>query len=447
MSGRLLRAVCALALAATLPAAPATAAPRIPEPEPAATAGAPSGAEAVPDGTGAETGPDGTGAETGPDGTGAEGADAGTEPEAGPEGPEAEGTGTGAGAPLAAPGTVAGMLGRLRTLYQQAEEAAEAYNAAEEELKTLGGQTRALSGDLARTREALARGRAEAGRLARAQYQGRTVLPDALRLLFSRDPDRAMTQNHVVRRAARERAALVRRLTSGERRAGELATASRTALDRERALAARRRQARDAVTARLREVEGTLAGLSPEQVAELATLESAQTAGAQRALVDAGELDPDSGAAPSATGARAVAYAAEQLGKPYLWGAEGPGSFDCSGLTSSAWAAAGRAIPRTSQQQWRTLPRVPLRSLRPGDLVVYFPEATHVALYLGDGKVIQAPRPGGRVKVSPLAANPLLGAVRPDPADLPLAGYTAPELPAGAADGSDAGYDGGPVRG
>lgn len=109
-----------------------------------------------------------------------------------------------------------------------------------------------------------------------------------------------------------------------------------------------------------------------------------------------------------------MAYGLAQVGKPYLWGAEGPRSFDCSGLTWRAWAHAGRTIPRTSQQQWRWLPRVSLRSLRPGDLIVYFPGATHVALYIGGGKVVQAPRPGADVKVSPIASNPILGAVRPD---------------------------------
>jgi len=107
-----------------------------------------------------------------------------------------------------------------------------------------------------------------------------------------------------------------------------------------------------------------------------------------------------------------------------------------------AWERAGTPIPRTSQEQWARLDHVPLDELRPGDLVVYFPEATHVAMYLGDGMVIQAPRPGARVKVSPIASNPLLGAVRPDPAGPALPSYTPPELPDDATAGPDEGYDG-----
>lgn len=83
---------------------------------------------------------------------------------------------------------------------------------------------------------------------------------------------------------------------------------------------------------------------------------------------------------------------------------------------------------------------MPLKTLRPGDLVIYFPKATHVAMYIGNGLVVQAPRPGTRVKVSPVASNPLLGAVRPDPENASLRTYERPELPRDASDGSDTGY-------
>lgn len=171
---------------------------------------------------------------------------------------------------------------------------------------------------------------------------------------------------------------------------------------------------------------------------QLAGLEQRGVDKAQRDLVASGALS--STRPPTRQGGDAVAFAVRQIGKPYVWGAEGPDSFDCSGLTSQAWSAAGRTIPRTSQEQWKQLPKVPVSALRPGDLVIYFPKATHVALYIGNGLVVQAPRPGTKVKVSPLASNPLLGAVRPDPGGAPLSTYTPPELPEGARDGADTGY-------
>ncbi|MFF5788911.1 NlpC/P60 family protein [Streptomyces sp. NPDC012693] len=345
------------------------------------------------------------------------------------------------GAALPPPGgdSVAALLTRMRTLYQRAEEAAERYNAADEALKLQTADTQKVTARLTAARNALAQGRAVAGRIARDQYQGRSELSSYLRVLLAPDPRAALDQGHLIARATRERAAAVSRLERAERQAGSLASASRKALDRQQSLAAAQRTRRDEARARLAEVEKLLAALSPGQLARLTELERVQTAGAQRDLLDSGVLDGRR--TPSRAGAEALRFAVGQIGKPYEWGAEGPETYDCSGLTRKAWAAAGQELPRTSQEQWATLPRVRLTELRPGDLVVYFPGATHVAVYLGEGLVVHAPRPGGKVKVSPIAANPLLGAVRPDPDGRALGSYTPPVLPAGARDGEDQGYD------
>lgn len=220
-----------------------------------------------------------------------------------------------------------------------------------------------------------------------------------LRLLLSPDPQHALEQSHVIERAQAGRLATVDRLTGAEKHADTLAARSRALLDRQRKLVAQQRKHRDTVRSRLDDVEALLASLTPEQLAALSDLEERNTEAAQDELVASGALS--SARPPSRQGGDAVRYAIGQIGKPYVWGAEGPDAYDCSGLTSQAWSAAGLTIPRTSQEQWRQLPKVPVASLRPGDLVVYFPKATHVALYIGDGLVVQAPRPGASVKVSP----------------------------------------------
>jgi cell wall-associated NlpC family hydrolase len=166
------------------------------------------------------------------------------------------------------------------------------------------------------------------------------------------------------------------------------------------------------VQERLDAVEELLASMSEEQLAAVRRLEEDSVDAAQSGIGASGALSDHR--PPSRKGEAALRYALAQVGKPYRWGAQGPHAFDCSGLTSRAWERAGRSIPRTSQGQWQGLPRVSLQQLRPGDLVVYFPGATHVALYAGGGKVVQAPRAGAAVNVSPIASNPLLGAVRPD---------------------------------
>ncbi|MBA2944496.1 C40 family peptidase [Streptomyces himalayensis] len=369
------------------------------------------------------------------------------------------GAGTGFAGPAAAssavtspgPGerSVSQLLKGLQRLYHDAEKATETYNATEEKLKRQRAEFTRLSTQLARARLDLYDSREAAGRLARQQYQGSSDISPYVQLLLARDPQHALDQGHVIQRVAKERAATVDRLVSGEKQADALATRARGALDRQLTLAEQQKKDRDSVRKRLKAVEKLIASLKAEQLARLRRAEEAEAARAQQQFLAAGALSGSR--TPSKGGDAALRYAVRQIGKPYQWGAEGPSSFDCSGLTSQAWAHAGRTIPRTSQEQWAQLPRVPLRSLRPGDLVIYFREATHVAIYLGNGLVVQAPRPGAKVKVSPIAANPVLGAVRPDPGGKALArtSYVQPALPRGATAGADTGYGaaGAPGRG
>ncbi len=117
----------------------------------------------------------------------------------------------------------------------------------------------------------------------------------------------------------------------------------------------------------------------------------------------------------STQGGKAVAFAYAQLGKPYQWGATGPGSFDCSGLAQAAWAAAGVSIPRTTYAQWAALPHISTSALEPGDLL-YFDGIGHVAIYVGGGYLIDAPQTGMDVQKVPLSgwyASTLVGAARP----------------------------------
>ncbi|GAA3120442.1 NlpC/P60 family protein [Streptomyces echinatus] len=316
-----------------------------------------------------------------------------------------------AAAPAPQP-SVAQLLTGLQRLYHQTEQATETYNATTEKLKRQRAEVARLDGELARARLTLRSGRTDAGRLARQQYQNSGGLGPYVRLLLAPDPQHALDEGHVIGELARERARTVARLSAAEKRTDVLARAARKALDTQLGLAGRQKRQRDDVRAGLDDVERLLAALTPEQIAAVARLEQQGVAAAQQRLTTAGALPTDRPATPR--GDRAVDYAMEQLGKPYQWGAQGPDAYDCSGLTSRAWSHAGTSIPRTSQEQWQRLRRVPLKELRPGDLVVYFPEATHVAMYVGHGQVVQAPRPGERVRISPLASYPVLGAVRPD---------------------------------
>ncbi|MBL1081420.1 C40 family peptidase [Streptomyces actinomycinicus] len=100
---------------------------------------------------------------------------------------------------------------------------------------------------------------------------------------------------------------------------------------------------------------------------------------------------------------KALAFAREQLGKPCVWGAAGPGSYDCSGLTQAAWKSAGVTLPRTARDQAEAGTTVPYAEARPGDLVFFHDDAGHVGLCSGDGMMIHAPRPGAYVREEPVS--------------------------------------------
>lgn len=123
-------------------------------------------------------------------------------------------------------------------------------------------------------------------------------------------------------------------------------------------------------------------------------------------------------AAPASTAARpastttarsagqvAVDRARAQLGKRYQWGGTGPNGFDCSGLTQTAWRAAGVTIPRVSRDQAARLPSVSRADLQPGDLVFFNRPVNHVGIYAGNGELIEASSGRGQVVARPLAGR------------------------------------------
>lgn len=122
-------------------------------------------------------------------------------------------------------------------------------------------------------------------------------------------------------------------------------------------------------------------------------------------------IPPDSGEA-TGNAAQAIAFAQEQLGDPYVYGAAGPDSWDCSGLTSAAWASAGVSLPRSSSSQAYVGTPVSTSELEPGDLVFYYSPISHVALYVGDGQIIHAPQPGDVVSYAPVDLMPIATARR-----------------------------------
>ncbi len=151
-------------------------------------------------------------------------------------------------------------------------------------------------------------------------------------------------------------------------------------------------------------VLGGSAALSDEAVESLAR---------SMADEDHPEPEPEPEETEPARWERAVEIAHAQLGKPYSYGATGPGAFDCSGLTSYVTSQVGVSIPRTSSAQYSQLPNVSRSEARPGDIVAFRNPVGHVGLYIGGGQMIEASRPGVPVRIASVDRSDLRGFVRP----------------------------------
>ncbi|MFJ4007081.1 NlpC/P60 family protein [Streptomyces sp. NPDC090023] len=344
---------------------------------------------------------------------------------AGPADPSATPSASATPAPTPAPAPVPDaelekVRARLDGLYHDAAVATDAYNAAEEKTRKQSVQLARLEKRTDAARTKLAELKNQAGAAARAQYRD-SGLPPMAHFLLSDDPERFADGAGTLLNGARATKKLIAETDRVERqlkRDTDDAAARWTMLEQDRKDKA---AAQKTVQERIADAEKLESRLEQKEKERLAELERQAAQKAQAAWLDTGVLKKaaDAAKAPSTStatsaGARAVAFATAQLGKPYVWGAEGPDSFDCSGLTSQAWADAGTPIPRTSQEQWKQLPHVDVTEMRPGDLVIYFADATHVGMYLGDGKIIHAPRPGRTVTITGAGTMPILGVVRPD---------------------------------
>ncbi|MCX4763114.1 NlpC/P60 family protein [Streptomyces sp. NBC_01275] len=301
---------------------------------------------------------------------------------------------------------------KLDALYHDAAVATDAYNAAEEASKKQSAELVELAKKIVEGQQKLDELKDRAGAAARSQYRT-GGLPDEAQLMLSDDPSEFLDGAGRVLQGHRATKGLIGELTRTQEdleQYSQDASAQWQKLETNRKAKATAQKKIEKQIAAAEKLESQLAEKEKERLAQLQE-QAAQKA--QTAWLDTGILDEIKGKA-SVQGKQAIEYATAQIGKPYEWGAEGPGSFDCSGLTSEAWKSAGQAMPRTSQEQWKQLPHVAVADMRPGDLIIYFDDASHVALYVGDGSIIHAPRPGRTVTLAGAGTMPILGVVRPD---------------------------------
>jgi peptidoglycan DL-endopeptidase CwlO len=319
---------------------------------------------------------------------------------------------------------------KVDDLYRQAGTATQKYNKAKEATEEKRREVDELLDDAAKRTDKLNESRRELGTYAAAQYRTGAVTPTAA-LLFADSPQAYFDQTQLMDRMTdRQRSVIddyeTQRAAAAEQRAE--ATKSLESLTRsQQAL----RTSKQDVQAKLAEARTLLSKLTAEEKARLAAIEREKEEEARRrAEAKAKEeaearaeaerrrqeqeqnqggstgtgtgSDTGSGSTGGATYAakaeKVLSFARSQIGKPYVWGASGPSSYDCSGLTQAAWKAAGVDLPRTTWDQVKVGVRVETKDLLPGDLVFFYDDISHVGLYIGNGMMIHAPKPGTYVR-------------------------------------------------
>lgn len=300
----------------------------------------------------------------------------------------------------------------IERLHDKAESATDAYNAAEAATTKQQKHLVALARRIDTTQGELDKLNDTAGAMARSQYRNGGA-PPAAQLLLDDDPAgflRGLSLAHKGQQATRSFIGTLTRTRA--RLSGDAKDASQawTKLEKTRK---KKAAAKKKITGRLQKAKKIEAGLQKDERERLRKLQDEAAEAAQAKWLKSGALKGTHDKA-SPAGRRALKWATAQLGKDYVWGAEGPDTFDCSGLTMRAWEAAGVRIPRTSQEQWKRLPHVPVATMRPGDLIIYKKDASHVGIYAGDGALLHAPRTGRQITVEGAGSMPILGVVRPD---------------------------------
>jgi cell wall-associated NlpC family hydrolase len=331
-------------------------------------------------------------------------------------------------------------MAKLNELSRQAESTTEAMHSAQLDLKDkLAAQQSAdaqhaadqAAVDAASTQ--LATFQSGVDRVAAAQYMGgRTDGLDAM--LTASSPQGLIDQLAVQRVMATEMSVQMRNFqtTSAEAARAEAASAksaadAKTAAEQAAAVRADLQSKQSKLQVQIAVVKSQYSVLSPAQREALAAIPPAPApdavppapdavppgAGGPEVLAAApgGDIPPPEAAlpmpGPGAEGMLAVQAALTRIGSPYSWGASGPSSFDCSGLVMWAFQQAGVSLPHSSQALAQGGQSVSMDQMQPGDLVTYYSDASHVAIYIGDGMMVHASTYGTPVRVAPVDNAPI----------------------------------------
>ncbi|NEA41614.1 hypothetical protein G3I42_20585 [Streptomyces sp. SID11385] len=301
---------------------------------------------------------------------------------------------------------------KVDKLYDEAEQATEKLNGATEKQKKLEKEVDAIQDKVARGQDELNEQRQSLGAVAAAQYRSGGIDP-SVQLFLSADPDSFLQQAGALDQLSAQQTQQLKQIQAKQRK---LAQERKEAADKLADLADTRKELgkkKSEVKAKLAEAQRILNSMTAaEKAAMQAEQDRANRASARTALTSAPGTVANPGKGSGMAGA-AFSAAQSQLGKPYVFGATGPSSYDCSGLTSWAYRQAGVSLPRTSQAQANAGTRIYSQSqLQVGDLVLFYGDLHHIGLYAGNGQVLHAPRTGTVVRYEAIGNMPFQFGVR-----------------------------------
>lgn len=273
---------------------------------------------------------------------------------------------------------------------EEAEQATERFNGAKERGDQLVKQARELQDQIARGQQQIAEVAAGLSAVAGDQYRTGGVDP-TVALMLSSDPDNYLDKASSNEQATATQAGTLKALQDRQHR-----------LDQQKAEAAAILAELDATTQTLNQSKAEVQKKLQQATQLLNTLTAAQREAIDGTRASRDQNREEIGNLPPAAGYAAIAVrtALAQLGDDYVYGATGATNFDCSGLMLFSYRAAGVALPRTAAAQATVGHAVSLANAQPGDLVIYGADAHHVAMYIGNGKVVHAPHTGDVVKIA-----------------------------------------------
>jgi peptidoglycan DL-endopeptidase CwlO len=289
---------------------------------------------------------------------------------------------------------------RVDRLYHAAEQASERYNAIHVQLKQMNGDVSALRADQARQQKQTEKARRVVADSIVRQYEGDS-LSAVGQAVVSSDPTAFVSQLTTMSAFNSMQAGQYSSYLTEAKALSIRQAATKNQLDRVAQLEQQAAADKATIAKNLSDAKSLLGKM------EAAARERMLSASRDNTRINPSDI-PVSGRA-----AAAVHFAMAQIGKPYVYGAAGPNSFDCSGLTMAAWGAAGVGLPHSSSAQYGSGTHISASQLQPGDLVFYYSPISHVGMYIGNGMIVNAENPSAGIRVTGLYSMPYVGAVRP----------------------------------